>query len=65
VFRATIQRNKGFFSIMEQLKYFPKKGEKYFKPDNDKEFGENKGCEELQDSFTIRGLRSLFSLLRP
>lgn len=65
VFRATIQRNKGFFSIMEQLKYFPKKGEKYFKPDNDKELGETKGCEELQDSFTIRGLRSLFSLLRP
>jgi hypothetical protein len=65
VFRAHIQRSKKFFSAEEQAKYFPKKDEKYFKPDNDKELGETKGCEELQHSFTIRGLRSLFSLLRP
>lgn len=65
VFRAQVQRCKKFFSTMEQLKYFPEKGENHFKTDNDKELGETKGCEELQHSFTIRGLHYLFSLLRP
>jgi len=64
VFRAHLQRSKKFFSAEEQAKYFPEKGEKQFKPDNDKELEEKDGCEERQQSLMMRVLHGVFSLNR-
>lgn len=64
VFRARIQRFKGFFSASEQEKYFPKKGESLFKPANSSDLGQSSECEEDQESLIMRMLRRLFFLHR-
>lgn len=64
-FRASLQRFKHFFSTEEQRKYFPAKDQNRFKPSGVKLLPTCSQTGEHQESFIIRRLRSLFSLLVP